>query len=180
MSTTPVSASAASTIGRALRWMSVSGRCISFLRPISTHLSSILKCERIQFKRTRMAEAGFPAEKHRRACSQSGNSSPRRAKAERLHRDRQRFQDMGKDRSAGGRPPLPAGCGHRRRACRRVGCRNPGGLDHILVGPGIDSNGPAQHLSIGSDGSNKAGTPYGKDQIVAISDHCPMIPRPNF
>lgn len=43
-----------------------------------------------------------------------------------------------------------------------LGCRNPVGLDHILVGPGIDSTGPAEHLSIGSYGGDRAGTPNGK------------------
>ncbi|WEX91773.1 hypothetical protein PZN02_006093 (plasmid) [Sinorhizobium garamanticum] len=47
-----------------------------------------------------------------------------------------------------------------------LGCRNPAGLDHILVGPGINSNGPAGHLSIGNLGGNKAGTPNGKDQVL--------------
>ncbi|OHV22676.1 endonuclease/exonuclease/phosphatase family protein [Rhizobium sp. RMa-01] len=61
-----------------------------------------------------------------------------------------------------------------------LGCRNPVGLDHILVGPGIKSDGPAEHLSIGNLGGNKAGTPNGKDQVLAISDHCPMIARLNF
>ncbi|THK34281.1 endonuclease/exonuclease/phosphatase family protein [Ensifer sp. MPMI2T] len=61
-----------------------------------------------------------------------------------------------------------------------LGCRNPVGLDHILIGPGINSDGPAEHLSIGNLGSNKAGTPNGKDQVLAISDHCPMIARLNF
>ncbi|MBY3091700.1 endonuclease/exonuclease/phosphatase family protein [Rhizobium laguerreae] len=61
-----------------------------------------------------------------------------------------------------------------------LGCRNPVGLDHILVGPGVTSDGPAKHLSIGSYGGNRAGTPNGKDQVLAISDHCPMIARLNF
>lgn len=61
-----------------------------------------------------------------------------------------------------------------------LGCRNPVGLDHILVGPGINSNGPAEHLSIGSYGGNRAGAPNGKDQVLAISDHCPMIARLSF
>lgn len=61
-----------------------------------------------------------------------------------------------------------------------LGCRSPVGLDHILVGPGIDSDGPAEHVSIGNLGSNRAGTPNGKDQVLAISDHCPMIAQLNF
>ncbi|WP_261338349.1 hypothetical protein [Rhizobium leguminosarum] len=61
-----------------------------------------------------------------------------------------------------------------------LGCRNPIGLDHILVGPGINSDGPAEHLSIGNLVGNKAGTPNGKDQVLAISDHCPMTARLNF
>ncbi|WP_246622168.1 endonuclease/exonuclease/phosphatase family protein [Rhizobium laguerreae] len=61
-----------------------------------------------------------------------------------------------------------------------LGCRHPVGLDHILVGPGINSDGPAEHLSIGNLGGNKAGTPNGKDQTLAISDHCPMIARLSF
>ncbi|MDW9547918.1 endonuclease/exonuclease/phosphatase family protein [Sinorhizobium meliloti] len=61
-----------------------------------------------------------------------------------------------------------------------LGCRNPVGLDHILVGPGINSDRPAEHVSIGNLGSNRAGTPNGKDQVLAISDHCPMIAQLNF
>ena len=61
-----------------------------------------------------------------------------------------------------------------------LGCRNPVGLDHILVGPGVQSDGPAEHVSIGKFGGNKLGDQQGVGQVLSISDHCPMIAKLNF
>lgn len=58
-----------------------------------------------------------------------------------------------------------------------LGCRNPVGLDHILVGPGVQSDGPAEHISIGKFGDNKPGDQQGVGQVLSISDHCPMIAK---
>lgn len=59
-----------------------------------------------------------------------------------------------------------------------LGCRNAVGLDHILVGSGIEELGPAQHVSIKNLGRNVAGNAVdGSDQLLAISDHCPLLAR---
>lgn len=56
-----------------------------------------------------------------------------------------------------------------------LGCWNPVGLDHILVGPGFKVDDLiARHIGIGTEGATKAGRDDGSDQRLAISDHCPL------
>lgn len=55
-----------------------------------------------------------------------------------------------------------------------LGCRNPVGLDHIVVGPGVKVDDPAKHTSIGIFGGTRSGDDSGQGQILAISDHCPL------
>jgi hypothetical protein len=56
-----------------------------------------------------------------------------------------------------------------------LGCRNPVGLDHILVGPAFDARKlVAKHISIGYEGATKANRNDPARHKRAISDHCPM------
>ncbi|EJL53416.1 exonuclease III [Rhizobium sp. CF122] len=62
-----------------------------------------------------------------------------------------------------------------------LGCGNPVGLDHILVGRGVKNSQGAKHLSISDLGSSIAGTkPDGSDQKLAISDHCPIVAQISY
>ena len=60
-----------------------------------------------------------------------------------------------------------------------LGCRNPVGLDHILVSSGVEPVEPAQHVSIGRLGATRQKSD-GTDQYLAISDHCPLLAKLNF
>ncbi|KSV76055.1 hypothetical protein N185_16535 [Sinorhizobium sp. GW3] len=57
-----------------------------------------------------------------------------------------------------------------------LGCRNPVGLDHVLVGPGVKTNGPAEHVTLRGLGTTRQ-KDDGIDQVLAISDHCPLLAR---
>ncbi len=61
-----------------------------------------------------------------------------------------------------------------------LGCRNPVGLDHILVGHGITSKEGAVHISIGSKGGNRQPQGESNDPTLAMSDHCPMMAKIRF
>jgi endonuclease/exonuclease/phosphatase family metal-dependent hydrolase len=60
-----------------------------------------------------------------------------------------------------------------------LGCRNPVGLDHILLGPGINASAPAEHTTIRRLGMTRQ-KDDGTDQVLAISDHCPLLVRVNL
>ncbi|CAN7415635.1 hypothetical protein [Rhizobium sp. LjRoot258] len=60
-----------------------------------------------------------------------------------------------------------------------LGCRNPVGLDHILIGPGLEASAPAEHVTIRRLGATRQ-KDDGTDQVLAISDHCPLLARLNF
>ncbi len=57
-----------------------------------------------------------------------------------------------------------------------LGCRNPVGLDHVLVGPSVKTNGPAEHVTLRGLGTTRQKAD-GTDQVLAISDHCPLLVR---
>ncbi|WP_105436336.1 endonuclease/exonuclease/phosphatase family protein [Neorhizobium tomejilense] len=61
-----------------------------------------------------------------------------------------------------------------------LGCRNPVGLDHILVGPGVTSREGAFHVSLGNFGGTQGPENDGDDPKLAVSDHCPMVARIKF
>ena len=61
-----------------------------------------------------------------------------------------------------------------------LGCRNPLGLDHILITSGITASGPAEHVSVGVFGGTKPADATHPDPLLAISDHCPMVARLAF
>ncbi|MGR9203989.1 endonuclease/exonuclease/phosphatase family protein [Rhizobium leguminosarum] len=60
-----------------------------------------------------------------------------------------------------------------------LGCRNPVGLDHVLIGPGIQTAAPGEHVTIRGLGSTRQ-KDDGSDQVLAISDHCPLLARLNL
>ncbi len=60
---------------------------------------------------------------------------------------------------------------------QNLGCRNPLGLDHILIGSGIMAAGAAEHVAVGVFGGSKMPDTTHPDPLLAISDHCPMMAR---
>ena len=60
---------------------------------------------------------------------------------------------------------------------RYLGCRNPLGLDHILIGTGVTPTGGAEHVAIGPFGGTKPASGAFPDPLLAVSDHCPMMAR---
>ncbi|WP_198023137.1 endonuclease/exonuclease/phosphatase family protein [Mesorhizobium sp. LSHC414A00] len=58
-----------------------------------------------------------------------------------------------------------------------LGCRNPLGLDHILISRGIASAHAAEHVAIGVFGGTRPASDTHPDPLLAISDHCPMVTR---
>lgn len=56
-----------------------------------------------------------------------------------------------------------------------LGCRNPIGLDHVLVGPGLTARGDAKHIGIGRLGGSKHPNEGNPEPLLSIADHCPMI-----
>jgi endonuclease/exonuclease/phosphatase family metal-dependent hydrolase len=63
---------------------------------------------------------------------------------------------------------------------QNLGCRNPLGLDHVLIGRGISSAAPAEHVAIGVLGGTKPASATHPDPLLAISDHCPMVAHVTF
>ena len=63
------------------------------------------------------------------------------------------------------------------RRSRNLGCRNPLGLDHILIGRGMSSAHPAEHVAIGVFGGTKPASEGHPDPLLAISDHCPLVAK---
>lgn len=60
---------------------------------------------------------------------------------------------------------------------QNLGCRNPLGLDHILIGRGISTAEPAAHVAVGVFGGTKPASVKHPDPLLAISDHCPMMAK---
>ncbi|RWI57042.1 MAG: endonuclease/exonuclease/phosphatase family protein [Mesorhizobium sp.] len=56
-----------------------------------------------------------------------------------------------------------------------LGCRNPIGLDHVLLGPGLAAQGDATHVSIGRLGGSRHATKEHPEPLLGIADHCPLI-----
>ena len=55
-----------------------------------------------------------------------------------------------------------------------LGCRNPIGLDHILIGGGLTATGPAIKVPLGVFGGTRPATRKHPDPLLAVSDHCPL------
>jgi endonuclease/exonuclease/phosphatase family metal-dependent hydrolase len=56
-----------------------------------------------------------------------------------------------------------------------LGCRNPIGLDHILLGPGLVASGDATHVGIGKLGGSRHPNKSNPDPLLGIADHCPLL-----
>ncbi|MQU75208.1 hypothetical protein GHK29_11195 [Sinorhizobium medicae] len=63
---------------------------------------------------------------------------------------------------------------------QNLGCRNPLGLDHILIGRGLVNIEGAEHVAIGAFGGTKPASGLHPDPLLAISDHCPLSARLDF
>lgn len=61
-----------------------------------------------------------------------------------------------------------------------LGCRNPIGLDHILIGSGLMALGDANHISIEKLGGSKHANADNPEPLLAIADHCPMLAKVAF
>ncbi|WP_207620211.1 endonuclease/exonuclease/phosphatase family protein [Oharaeibacter diazotrophicus] len=59
------------------------------------------------------------------------------------------------------------------RRWENLGCRNPIGLDHILVGSGVLSDG-ANKVPLGKRGRSLPADQNHLDPLLAVSDHCPL------
>lgn len=57
-----------------------------------------------------------------------------------------------------------------------LGCRNPVGLDHILVGAGLRA-GEAEKVAIGRLGRTLGATAERPNPLLSISDHCPLVAK---
>jgi endonuclease/exonuclease/phosphatase family metal-dependent hydrolase len=55
-----------------------------------------------------------------------------------------------------------------------LGCRNPVGLDHILIGQGLSSTDQAQKVALGKQGRALSANATHPDPLLALSDHCPL------
>lgn len=60
-----------------------------------------------------------------------------------------------------------------------LGCRNPVGLDHILVGGGAIAD-TAEKVSIGRFGRTLPPNEARPDALLSVSDHCPMVATVRF
>jgi len=61
-------------------------------------------------------------------------------------------------------------------AAEALGCRNPIGLDHIIISEGLKSRlRGAQKVAIGAQGQTLAPAEGKVDAQLAVSDHCPIV-----
>ncbi|WP_312865322.1 endonuclease/exonuclease/phosphatase family protein [Rhizobium leguminosarum] len=56
-----------------------------------------------------------------------------------------------------------------------LGCRNPVGLDHILIGAGFSSPHPAEKVALGRQGRTLSASAEHPNPLLALSDHCPLV-----
>jgi hypothetical protein len=61
-----------------------------------------------------------------------------------------------------------------------LGCRNPIGLDHILISSGLMSVGPTVKVPLGKFGGSRPTSTKFPDPLLALSDHCPLITKLNL
>ena len=60
-----------------------------------------------------------------------------------------------------------------------LGCRNPIGLDHVVVSEGLKAE-PALKVPLGLRGRTLAAKGDKADPLLAVSDHCPLVTRLAF
>jgi endonuclease/exonuclease/phosphatase family metal-dependent hydrolase len=58
-----------------------------------------------------------------------------------------------------------------------LGCRNPVGLDHILVDRRIGVHGPAVKVELGLLGRTLPPSSKRPEPLLGVSDHCPLVAR---
>lgn len=61
-----------------------------------------------------------------------------------------------------------------------LGCRNPIGLDHILIGRRLTATEPALKIAIGRLGGTRPASQTFPEPLLAISDHCPLMAPVQF
>ncbi|TBX74462.1 endonuclease/exonuclease/phosphatase family protein [Rhizobium laguerreae] len=55
-----------------------------------------------------------------------------------------------------------------------LGCRNPVGLDHIMIGAGFSSPHPAEKVALGRQGRTLSASAEHPNPLLSLSDHCPL------
>ncbi|WP_165928118.1 endonuclease/exonuclease/phosphatase family protein [Rhizobium sullae] len=55
-----------------------------------------------------------------------------------------------------------------------LGCRNPVGLDHILIGAGFSNPHPAEKVALGRQGRTLSASAEHPNPLLGLSDHCPL------
>jgi len=60
------------------------------------------------------------------------------------------------------------------RGVSGLGCRNPLGLDHIVLAGAVGVAAPARKVPLGAFGRTSAAQPDGRAALLAVSDHCPL------
>jgi endonuclease/exonuclease/phosphatase family metal-dependent hydrolase len=61
-----------------------------------------------------------------------------------------------------------------------LGCRNPIGLDHVLVSSSLSAGAMAEKVAIGKLGGTRPASDRFPDPLLAVSDHCPVKVRVSF
>ena len=61
-----------------------------------------------------------------------------------------------------------------------LGCRNPIGLDHVLVSQGLSGSVTAEKVPLGKFGGTRPARGRFPDPLLAVSDHCPVKVRLSF
>lgn len=56
-----------------------------------------------------------------------------------------------------------------------LGCRNPIGLDHVLVSQGLATGASARKVPLGLMGGTRPAGDRFPDPLLALSDHCPLV-----
>jgi endonuclease/exonuclease/phosphatase family metal-dependent hydrolase len=64
-------------------------------------------------------------------------------------------------------------------AVEGLGCRNPVGLDHILISRKLTAL-PAEKVALGAFGRTRAASGGRPDPLLAVSDHCPLATTIRF
>jgi endonuclease/exonuclease/phosphatase family metal-dependent hydrolase len=61
-----------------------------------------------------------------------------------------------------------------------LGCRNPVGLDHVLVSQTLAAGASAEKVPLGRLGGTRPASDRFPDPLLAVSDHCPVRVRVSF
>jgi hypothetical protein len=61
-----------------------------------------------------------------------------------------------------------------------LGCRNPIGLDHVLVSQALSDGAAAEKVALGRFGGTRPATDRFPEPLLAVSDHCPVKVKLSF